>query len=45
MIHGYYNCKLAWDNTFVGEDLLCEHEVENPHDTHAVAVKMVIDGN
>ena len=30
---------------FVGEDLLCEQEVGNPHDTRAVAVKKVIDGN
>ena len=45
MIRGYYKCKLAWDNTFVGEELPCEHKEENPHDMHAVAVKMVIDGN
>ena len=29
----------------IGEDLLCECEVRNPHDTHAVAVKKVIGGN
>ena len=45
MIHGCYKCKLAWDNPFVGEDSLCECEVENPHEMHAVAVKTVIDGN
>ena len=45
MIHGCYKCKLAWDNPFVGEDSLCEREVENPHEMHAVAVKTVIDGN
>ena len=37
--------KLIWNNPVVGEDLLCECEVGNPHDTHAVAVKKVIDGN
>ena len=35
--------KVVWDNPWpvVEEDLLCEHEVGNPHDTHAVAVKKV----
>ena len=37
--------KLIWNNPVVGEDLLCECEVGNPHDTHAVAVKKAIDGN
>ena len=45
MISGYYKYKLAWDNPFVGEDLLCEYKVENPHETHALAVKMVINRN
>ena len=34
-----------WDNPVVGEDLLCECEVGNHHDTHAVAVKIIIDDN
>ena len=45
MIRGYHEYKLIWDNPVVGEDLLCEREVGNPHDTRAVAVKKVTDGN
>ena len=45
MIRSYHEYKLIWNNPVVGEDLLCEREVGNPHDTHAVAVKKVIDGN
>ena len=45
MIRGYHEYKLIWNNPVVGEDLLCEREVGNPHDKHAVAVKKVIDGN
>jgi len=33
---GYHEYKVAWYNPLVGEDLLSEHEVGNPHDTHAV---------
>jgi len=37
MIHGYHECKVVWwDNPVVGEDLLCEHEVGNPHNMHVV---------
>ena len=42
MIRGYHEYKL---NPVVGEDLLCERKVGNPHDMQAVAVKKVIDGN
>ena len=45
MIHGYHEYKVIWDNPVVGEDLLCEREIGNSYDTHAVAVKKVIDGN
>ena len=45
MIHGYHEYKVVWDNPVVGENLLCEREIGNPHNTHAVAVKKVIDGN
>ena len=31
MIRGYHEYKLIWNNPVVGEDLLCEHEVGNPH--------------
>ena len=45
MIRGYHEYKLVCDNPFVGKDLLCEQEVGNPHNMHAVAVKKVIGGN
>ena len=45
MICDYHEYKLIWNNPVVGEDLLCNRDVGNPHDTHIVAVKKVIDGN
>jgi len=36
MIHGYDEYKVVWYNPLVGEDLLSEREVWNPHDTHGV---------
>ena len=45
MICCYHEYQAVWHNPFVGEDLLCVHEVGNRHNTHAVAVKKVIDGN
>ena len=45
MIRGYHEYKVAWDNLVHGENLVCEREVGNHHDTHAVAIKKVIDGN
>ena len=45
MIHDYHKHIVVWDNPVVGEDLLCESEVGNPHDIHTVAVKKVTDGN
>jgi len=33
--------KIVWDNPVVEEDLLCEREVGNTRDTHAVAVMKV----
>ena len=36
MIHGYHEFKFVWYTPLVGEDLLSEREVENPHDMHAV---------
>jgi len=35
MIRGYHEYKVVWYNPLVGEDLLHQSEVENPHDTHA----------
>ena len=45
MIRDYHKHIVVWDNPVGGEDLLCESEVGNPYDTHAVAVKKVIDGS
>ena len=33
---------VVWENPVYGEILVCHREVENAHDTHAVAVKKVI---
>ena len=37
-MHGSWlpRIQLVWDTPFVGEDLLCEREVNNPHNMHAV---------
>ena len=45
LIRSYHKYIVVWNKLVVGEDLLCEREVENSHDMHAVAVKKVIDGN
>ena len=37
MVRGCHEYKLVWDDPFVGEDLLFECKVGNPHDMHAVA--------
>ena len=37
MVCGLHEYKLVWDDPFVGEDLLFEREVGNPHGMHAVA--------
>ena len=37
MVYGYHEYKIVWNNPFVGEYLLCEREVGNPYDIHAVA--------
>jgi len=42
-IQGYHECKEIWDNPIVGEELGCQWEVGNPHDTNAVAVIKQID--
>jgi len=43
-IRGYHEYRSIWDNPSVGESLICEREVSNPHDTHAVAIKKTIEG-
>ena len=44
MICGYHEYKSVWESQAVDDDLLCEREVGNPHDTHAVAIKKDIAG-
>ena len=44
MVRGYHQYKEIWPDLFVGEELLCEREVGNPHDPLAVAVKKTIGG-
>ena len=39
MIHGYHEYKSIWEDPTADDDLLCEREVGNPHDTHAVAIR------
>ena len=44
MIRGYHEYKSIWDNPSVGESLICEREVGNCYDTHAVAIKKILKG-
>lgn len=44
MICGYHEYKSIWESPAVDDDFLCEYEVGNPHDTHAIAVKKDITG-
>ena len=38
MVHGYHEYQNAWDAP-IGEILGCKREVDNIHDTFAVAIK------
>ena len=44
MIRGYHEYKSIWENLSEDDELICEHEVGNPRDTHAVAIKKSIAG-
>ena len=44
MVCNYHQYKESWSDLLVGEELLCEWEVGNPHDPLAVAVKKTIIG-
>ena len=35
--------KSAWLNPVIEEELLCKREIGNAHDTHAVAVRNIVD--
>ena len=45
MIHGYYEYKNIRLNPVIEEKLSCEWEIGNTHDTHAMAVCKIIDGD
>ena len=42
MIRGY-QYKSAWLNPVIEEELSCKREIGNAHDTHALAVRNIID--
>ena len=44
-IRGYHEYKGIWENPNIGESLICEREVGNAYDTHAVAIKKTIEGD
>ena len=44
MIRGYHQYKTIWENPSRRDELLCECEIGNAHDTHAVAIKKYIGG-
>ena len=39
MIRGYHEYKHVWGNPSEDDELICECEVGNAHDTHAVAIR------
>ena len=44
MICGYHEYISIWENPSIGESLICEQEVGNCYDTHAVAIKKILKG-
>ena len=42
MICGYHDHKSVWENPSISESLICEREISNCYDTHAVAIKKTI---
>ena len=42
MIHGY-QYRSAWLNPVIEEELSCKREIGNAHNTHALAVRNIID--
>ena len=45
MICGCHKYKSIWDNSSISASLICEREVGNCYDTHAVAIKKYIEGD
>ena len=44
MIHGYHQYKGIWECPSEDDALVCEREIGNTHDTHAVAIRKDIEG-
>lgn len=44
MIRGYHEYQSIWLNPVMEEELSCEWEIGNAHDTHAVAIRKTING-
>lgn len=44
MIRGYHEYKRIWENPSEDVELVCEREIGNAHDTHAVAIQKDING-
>ena len=44
MIRGYHQCKSIWESLSEDNALICEREISNAHDTHAVAIRKDING-
>ena len=44
MIHRYHEYMHIWKSLSPTNHLLCQQQIENPHNTHAVAVKENITG-
>ena len=44
MIRGYHEYKSIWENPSSDNELICEREIGNAHDTHAVSIKKDISG-
>ena len=42
IIRGYHEYQMIWNNPLIGEELPCECEPGNSHDSYAVAVKKEI---
>ena len=44
MIRGHHEYKHVWENPSEDDELVCEREIGNAHDTHTVAIRKDIDG-
>ena len=44
MIRGYHEYKSIWENPSSDDELICEREIGNAHDTYAVSIKKDTSG-